>query len=103
MHAQSCPTLCDPKDSSPPGSSVHGISQARIMEWVAISPSRDLPGPGIKRGFLGSPALAAGFFTTGATWETQVKRNLEGINANRLLKRDSVSQTGSTLPHPSAS
>ena len=34
---QSCPTLCDPMDSSPPGSSVHGILQERILEWVAIS------------------------------------------------------------------
>ena len=38
--AQSCPTLCDPVDCSPPGSSVHGILQARILEWVAISFSR---------------------------------------------------------------
>ena len=37
---QSCPTLCDPMDCSPPGSSVHGILQARILEWVAISFSR---------------------------------------------------------------
>ena len=34
---KSCPTLCDPIDGSPPGSSVHGILQARILEWVAIS------------------------------------------------------------------
>ena len=34
--AQSCPTPCDPKDCSPPDSSVHGILQARILEWVAI-------------------------------------------------------------------
>ena len=34
---QSCPTLCDPRDGSPPGSPVHGILQARILEWVAIS------------------------------------------------------------------
>ena len=34
---QSCPTLCDPVDCSPPGSSIHGISQARILEWAAIS------------------------------------------------------------------
>ena len=34
---QLCPTLCDPLDCSPPGSSVHGILQARILEWVAIS------------------------------------------------------------------
>ena len=36
---QSCPTLCDPMDCSPPGSPVHGILQARTMEWVAISSS----------------------------------------------------------------
>ena len=38
--AQSCPTLCDPMDCSPPGSSIHGILQVRILEWVAISFSR---------------------------------------------------------------
>ena len=37
---QSCPTLCDPMNCSPPGSSVHGILQASILEWVAISFSR---------------------------------------------------------------
>ena len=36
---QSCPTLCDPKDGSPPGSTVPGILQARMLEWVAISSS----------------------------------------------------------------
>ena len=40
VHAQLCPTLCDPMDCSPSGSSVHGISQARILEWVDISSSR---------------------------------------------------------------
>ena len=44
MHAMSslqlCPTLCNPMDHSPPGSSVHGILQAKILEWVAISFSR---------------------------------------------------------------
>ena len=38
--AQSCPTLCNPMDCSPSGSSVHGIFQARILEWVAISFSK---------------------------------------------------------------
>ena len=38
---QSCPTLCDPTDSSPPGSTVPGILQARILEWVAISFSNE--------------------------------------------------------------
>ena len=37
---QSCPTLCNPMDYSPPGSSIHGMLQARILEWVAISFSR---------------------------------------------------------------
>ena len=35
--AQLCPTLCDPMDCSPPGSSVHGILQARVLEWIAIA------------------------------------------------------------------
>ena len=133
---QSCPTLCDPMDCSPPGSSVHGIFQARVLEWVAIAfsykqheastksldnlnsastvgtfvlsllsrvqlfatlwavahqaplsmgfskqeyqsglpfPSPGvLPNPGIEPAFLISPALADGFFTTVATWETPV-------------------------------
>ena len=42
---QSCPTLCDTVDNSPPGSSVHGILPARILEWVAISVSRGSSGP----------------------------------------------------------
>ena len=51
---QSCPTLCDPTDCSPPGFSVHGILQARILEWVAMPSSGDLPGPEIESR---SPAL----------------------------------------------
>ena len=38
--AQSCPTLIDPMDCSPPGSSIHGIFQARVLEWGAIAFSR---------------------------------------------------------------
>ena len=45
---QSCPTLCDPLDCSLPGSSVPGISQARILEWSAMPFFRDLLNPGIK-------------------------------------------------------
>ena len=40
---QSCPTLCNPVDCSPPGSSIHGVLQARILEWVAISFSNISP------------------------------------------------------------
>ena len=59
---QSCPTLCNPIDSSPPGSPVPRILQARTLEWVAISFSRDLPNPGTEPASLTSPALAGGFF-----------------------------------------
>ena len=52
--AQSCLTFCDHMNCSPPGSSAHGILQARILEWGAILFSRDLPDPGIE---TGSPAL----------------------------------------------
>ena len=45
---QWCPTLCDPMDSSSPGSSVHVILQTRILEWVAIPSPGDLPDPGIE-------------------------------------------------------
>ena len=54
-------------DHSPPGSSVHGILQARILECIAMH----LPNPGIKPATLMSPALAGQFFTTSATWEAQ--------------------------------
>ena len=46
-----------------PGSSVHGILQARILEWVAMPSSGDLPDPGIELEFPPSPALAGRFFT----------------------------------------
>ena len=54
--AQSCPTLCDSVDWRPPGSSVHGTLQARILEWVGIPFARDFSIPGIEPG---SPALKA--------------------------------------------
>ena len=59
LHAhslQSCLTLCNPINCSPPGSSVHGILQAKILEWVAVSSTGDLPQPGIQPT---SPALQA--------------------------------------------
>ena len=66
---QSCLTLCSPKNCSPPGSSVHGILQARILEQVAISSSRrsSQPRDQIR---VTSPALVGGFFTTTTTERT---------------------------------
>ena len=60
----SCIQLCYPMDCSPPGSSVHGIFQARILEWLAISYSRALSDPGSEPMPLVSPAVAGRFFTT---------------------------------------
>ena len=52
-----CSMHCDPMDCGPPGSSVHGTSQARIVEWAAIFFSRESPNPGIKLTSPVSPAL----------------------------------------------
>ena len=60
---QLCPTLSELMDCSPPGSSVYGILQARILEWVAK------PLLGMDNASLMSPVLAGRFFTTGITWE----------------------------------
>ena len=68
---QLCPTLCDPMDCSPPGSSVHGILQARILEWVAMPSSRGSSHP-MDRTHAGEPAcpaLAGRFFITSTAWE----------------------------------
>ena len=67
MHAQFLShdwLFCDPTDRSPPCSSAHGILQSSVLEWVAISSSRDPPDPGIEPVSLIFPALAGGFFTT---------------------------------------
>ena len=55
-------------DRSPPGSSVHAILQARIMEWVAMPSSRGSPDPGIESTSLMSPEMAGRFYTTSSTW-----------------------------------
>ena len=71
VHAKLSLTLGDPMDSSLPGSSVHGILQARILEWVTTSTPGDLPNPGIEPVSLVSSVLAGGFFTTappGNSW-----------------------------------
>ena len=64
---QSCPILCDPMDCSPPGSSVHGIFQARVLEWAAISFSRGSSPP---RNQTRVSCIAGRLFTIWATRET---------------------------------
>ena len=56
---QSCLTICNPMDCSLPGSSVHGILQARVLEWVAMLPPGDLPNPGMEPPSL-TPLVLAG-------------------------------------------
>ena len=66
--AQSCLTLCDPLDYSPPGSSVHGILQARILGWVAMPFSRGSFQPRDRTGV----SCAGEFFTSWATREAPI-------------------------------
>ena len=67
--AQSCLTLCDPMNYSPPGSSLHGILQARILEWVAIPFSRESSRP---RDQTQVSRIAGRFFTVCAARETHL-------------------------------
>ena len=90
-YAQSCLTLCDSMDGSPPGFSVHSILRARILEWVAISSSRRSFWP---RNWTESPmslALAGKFFTCWVTREAQNRMNrciyiLNWLSTPRILK-----------------
>ena len=61
--AQSCPTLCDPIDYSLPGSSVHGIFQARVLEWVAISFSIFLNGGKLIIWYGASPSAFSAIYS----------------------------------------
>ena len=74
MHAYSviqlCLTLHDPMDCSLPGSSVHGIFQARTLEWVAFPLSGDLPDLGLELESPVGPTLAGGVFYPRATLGT---------------------------------
>ena len=65
--AQSCLTLCDPTDCSPPGSSVHEIRQAKVLEWVAIPFSRGSSQP---RDRTCASCLTDRFFNPCPTWKT---------------------------------
>ena len=92
VHAWSCLTLCNPINNSPPGFSVYGIFQARILEWVAMSSSRGSSWP---RDWIDSSFLffmAGRFFPTvppgkSNEWETPLQTELSLINENIFLKR----------------
>ena len=80
---QSCVTLCDPMDHSPPSSSVHGILQARITGVGCHALLQGIfPMQGSDSCLLCLPVLAGGFLTSGATWEAQTVHNV----VSRLVK-----------------
>ena len=89
--AQLCPTLCDLMDCSLPGSSLHGILQARVLEWVAFSSPGDLPELGIEPG---SPAFQADALTSGppgkplysAAWYWHKNRHRNLLIVGRCLR-----------------
>ena len=70
---QQCPTLCDSVDCSPPSSSVHGILQARILEWVAMLSSRGSSQPRDWNCISYVSCIGKWFFTTRPTWELKKK------------------------------
>ena len=74
--AQLCPTHCDPMDGSLPGSAVHGISQARILEWVTISFSTGSSWP---RDWTWVSCIASRLFTVWATREFYSIRNFKQV------------------------
>ena len=74
-----------------PGSSVHGILQARILKWIAMPSPGDLPDPGIKPMSPMSPALAGGFFTTPNTWEAPDWHSTAPQAINYPLERNNIS------------
>ena len=65
--------LCDTMQGSPPGSSVHGIPQARILEWVAISFSKGSSRLRGRTHVSSVPCISRRFFTTSATWEACIR------------------------------
>ena len=87
--AQLCLTLCDPRDCSLPGSSVHGILQARILEWVVIPFSRRSSRPGIKHRSPTVQEILCHLIHVEVPWTwRQVSRCYPTCNTKR--KRDSV-------------
>ena len=85
--APSCPILCNPMDYSPPDSSVHGILQARMLEWVAMPSSKGYSWPRDGTHISCGSCIAGRFFTTSATWEAPSRREI-GPYFRLLLLRE---------------
>ena len=85
LFSQSRPTLANPMDYTLPGSSVHGISQAKILEWAAISYSSDLPNSGMEPAALQVSCMAGRFFTTEPPGKSSFKVKETKTNVSQAL------------------
>ena len=83
--AQLYPTVCDPMDYGPPGSSVHGLFQARILEWFVISSSRRSSRP---KDQTQASCTAGRFFTISATREASGTLLVEMLNDPKAMKNN---------------
>ena len=85
MHAQSCPTLWDPTDCSPLGSSVCGVLQARILEWVAMPSSRGSSLPRNQTYIFWVSCIGRWVIYHHITWEA---RGLESVKEARNMRQN---------------
>ena len=76
---QSCPNLCNPMNYNLPGSSVHGIFQARILEWVAVSSSREASPPRDWTCISGTSCLIRWILYHCATWQAHLREKIKAI------------------------
>ena len=96
---QLCPTICNPMNCSLPGSLVHEIVQARILEWVAMPSSRGSSQP---RDWTQVSHIAGRFFTIWATREATLKKSMLQTFGDSVLwiyKEDGACLKGKILPH----
>ena len=93
--ARACLTLCDPTDCGLPGSSVHEILQARILEWVGISSSRGSSWLRDQTLTLMTLALAGVFFTSRTTWALP---QFSSVQFSRSVVSDSFDPMDCSLP-----
>ena len=90
--------LCNPMDCRLPGSSVHGILQARILEWVAMSSSRGSSQPRDQTHLPYTPPLEGGFFTTNATAGSLCTHSIHSVAQSCPALCDPMNHTTPGLP-----
>ena len=107
MRAQLCLTACDPRNCGPPGSSVYGIFQARIMEWehwsgLPLPPPGDLPNVGIKPESPTSFALVGRFFTTEPPGKPRLGSDLHYYKIPAAIWKGGKISLGRTVKKPNS-